>query len=226
GLAGRLARVLDRRLVRLRAGVAEEGRRAAEALGKQRGELGHRLAPEEVGDVPEPVELPVRGRERSRVPVAEADDGDPAGEVEVAAAIAGEEPATFAVDEGDVGARVGRHHGAVDDRSHPTTTVCPISARTPTRAALTAACSFGTMPPSSSGSRRSASSAAIRGRITPGTSVWKTIRSAPRPIASAAAASSAFTFSGPTASGATTGIRPAASASRIACGRLGDGTPT
>ena len=45
-------------------------------------------------------------------------------------------------------------------------------------------------------------------RRTPGTSVRKTIRSAPSPTASAAAASSAFTFSGPSASGATTGIEP------------------
>ena len=58
---------------------------------------------------------------------------------------------------------------------------------------------------------------------TPGTSVWKTIRSAPRPTASAAAASSAFTFSGPSAIGATTGTSPASSASRIAWGRLGTG---
>ena len=53
--------------------------------------------------------------------------------------------------------------------------------------------------------------------------MWKTIRSAPRPTASAAAASSAFTFSGPSAIGATTGTSPAASASRTACGRDGSG---
>ena len=46
------------------------------------------------------------------------------------------------------------------------------------------------------------------------------------PDASAAAASSALTFSGPSASGATTGISPSASASRTACGRLGTGVPT
>src|SRR5581483_7688483 len=216
----------DRGLVRLGAGVAEERLRAAEALRQQPGEPRHRLAPVQVGHVPEAIELLVRGRERARVAVAEPDDGDPAREVEVAATIVRDEPAALALDEGDAGARVGRHHGVVRDGGHATTTVCPISARTPSRAALTAACSFGTIPPSSSGRRRSASSAAIRGRITPGTSVWKTMRSAPSPIASADAASSALTFRGPTASGATTGIRPRASASRIACGRLGDGTPT
>ena len=54
----------------------------------------------------------------------------------------------------------------------------------------------------------------------------KTSRRAPSPSASAAAASSAFTFSGPTASGATTGILPAASAPRICLGRHGSGSPT
>ena len=43
--------------------------------------------------MPEPVELLVRGGERRRMRVAEADDGDPAGEVEVAAAV-GVRPAT------------------------------------------------------------------------------------------------------------------------------------
>ena len=51
-LAGRLARVLDRRLDGLRAGVAEEGVRAAEALGEQLREAHHRLRPVEVRDVP------------------------------------------------------------------------------------------------------------------------------------------------------------------------------
>ena len=51
-----------------------------------------------------------------------------------------------------------------------------------------------------------------RRRRGPATSVRKTSRFAPRPSASAAEASSAFTFSGPTASGATTGTLPSASA--------------
>ena len=50
--------------------------------------------------------------------------------------------------------------------------------------------------------RRAASSTTPPSTRTPGTSLTKTIRSAPSPTASAAAASSAFTFSGPTASGA------------------------
>ena len=44
GLAGRLARVLQSRLDRLGAGVAEERLGAAEAVGQLAGELGHRLA--------------------------------------------------------------------------------------------------------------------------------------------------------------------------------------
>ena len=75
--------------------------------------------------------------------------------------------------------------------------------------------------------RRPRSGLATRSlRRTPGTSVRKRMRVAPSPTASAAAASSAFTFSGPSASGATTGMRPAASASRIAEGALGSGVPT
>ena len=53
----------------------------------------------------------------------------------------------------------------------------------------------------------------------------KWTRSAPIPTASIAAASSALTFSGPRASGATTGRRPAESASRTAGGVLGCGVP-
>src|SRR6185437_10145550 len=61
---------------------------------------------------------------------------------------------------------------------------------------------------------------------SPGTSVRKTSLLAPSPRASAADASSALTFSGPTASGATTGTFPAASAARIGFGRHGSGSPT
>ena len=66
GLAGRLARVLERRLDRLGAGVAEERLCAAEPVGQPLGERRHRLRPVEVGGVPEPVELLVRGGERRR----------------------------------------------------------------------------------------------------------------------------------------------------------------
>jgi len=86
-LPGRLPRVLQRRLVGLSSGVAEERLRAAEALGELLRELGRRLGSEEVGRVPQPVELRVRGGERRRMPVTEPDDRDPGGEVEVAAAV-------------------------------------------------------------------------------------------------------------------------------------------
>ena len=66
--------------------------RAAEAVGELRGELLHRLGPVEVRDVPEPVELRVRGRERRGVAVAEPDDGDAGEEVEVAIAVVVDQP--------------------------------------------------------------------------------------------------------------------------------------
>jgi len=56
---------------------------------------------------------------------------------------------------------------------------------------------------------------------TPGTSVRKWMRAAPIPTASADAASSAFTFSGPRARGESTGTRPAASAETTAPGAEG-----
>src|SRR5262249_45695644 len=67
-LARRLARDLQRRLDRLRARVAEERARActAEALREQLREARHGLAPVEVRDVPEPVELRMCGREGRR----------------------------------------------------------------------------------------------------------------------------------------------------------------
>ena len=48
------------------------------------------------------------GRERRRMAVAEADDGDPGEEVEVAPAVVGDQPAALAVDERHVEAGVGR----------------------------------------------------------------------------------------------------------------------
>jgi hypothetical protein len=61
---------------------------------------------------------------------------------------------------------------------------------------------------------------------TPGTSVRNRSRFAPSPTASAQAASSAFTLSGPAARGVTTGTSPAASASSTASGDEGEGFPT
>ena len=112
--------------------------------------------------MPEPVELRVRGRERRRVAVAEADDGDPGEQVEVAPPVGVDEPRTLAGDERHVLPRVGRQHRVRGDGAHATTAVAPISARTPSARATTAARSFGTIPPSSSpvSSRRSASPAA------------------------------------------------------------------
>ena len=81
--------------------------------------------------------------------VAETDDRDPAGEVEIAAPVGGDEPATLALHERDVGAGVGGEDGrrpGEGDRQG-TTAVSPISARMPSRAARAAACSFGTIPP-------------------------------------------------------------------------------
>ena len=54
----------------------------------------------------------------------------------------------------------------------------------------------------------------------------KRIRSASSPTASAAAILSAFTLSGPAASGAITGISPSSSAATTAFGRDGTGSPT
>ena len=108
--------------------------------------------------MPEPVELRVRGGERRRVPVAEADDGDAAGEVEEACGRRRRSARSPRPDERDVRARVGRQDGATAMRcAHATTSVIPISARTPSRAASTAARSLGTIPPS----KRSSPSSAI-----------------------------------------------------------------
>ena len=111
-LAGRLARVLDRRLVRLGAGVAEERLRAAEPRGERLRERLRGLGPVEVRRVPEAVELAVRGGERRRMLVAEPDDGDAGGEVEVAAADVVGQPHAVAVDERDPRRRIGRQQRA------------------------------------------------------------------------------------------------------------------
>ncbi len=148
GLAGRLARVLERGLVRLGAGIAEERLRAAEAVGEDRGQLGGRLARIEVGRVPEPVELRVRGRERRRMAVPERDDGDAGGEVEIAAPVGPGEPDAVALDEADLRLGVRRQQMRLDRDAHATTAVAPMSACRPLRAARDAARSLGTMPPS------------------------------------------------------------------------------
>ena len=108
---GRLARDLERRLVRLRARVAEERLRTAETLGEEPGEAEHRLRPVEVRRVPEPVELRVRRLGDGGMTVPEPDDRDPGAEVEVRAALVVPHAAPLAADDGQVGARVGRQHG-------------------------------------------------------------------------------------------------------------------
>src|SRR5262249_32841811 len=204
GPAGRLAGVFERRLDRLGAGVAEERLRAAEALRKALRERGHRLSPVEVRRVPGGVELLAGGGEGRGVAVAEPDDSDPRDEVEVALPGVGDEPRALAGDEGDILPGVGREDRSAQRGGHARTAVSPISAFTPSLAAVTAARSLGTIPPSSSPASRRSSAvpAAIDGTTEPsssrpGTSVTKRIFSAPSPLASAHAASSPFTFSGP-----------------------------
>ena len=108
----------------------------------------------------------------------------------------------------DLGAHAepARRDRGADLRDDPALELAGVEQRSASRAASVSA----TAPPSS----------------TPGTSVTKRIRSARIPTASAAAASSALTFSGPAAIGATTGISRWASASSTGSGRVGSGSPT
>ena len=177
--------------------------------------------------MPEPVELRVRGGERGRVPVAERDDGDAGGEVEVALAVAAGEPDAVAFDEAQPRRRVRRQQCAREQRVHATTAVAPISATSPLRAAFAAASSLGTMPPSKLPWPTSCTARAAGDRLEQPALVEDARHvgeeeDALRPRArraSAAAASSALTLSGPRASGETTGTRPAASACSTAAGR-------
>ena len=89
--------------------------------------------------MPESVELLVRGGERRRMAMSEADHGDARREVEVTRPVGGGQPRAVAVDERDVGADVCREHRAARGERHEVTSVRPISARTPRLAATTAA---------------------------------------------------------------------------------------
>ncbi len=144
-----------------------------------------------------------------------ADDRDPGGEVEEAAAVRGGQPCALALDEGDVGAtrtsgaracgsaRSRGHHRLADLSVHAAARRLDRRPQLRDDAALERPVveqPVGLVGPDATRARRRA---ARRGRRS-GT----VIRSAPRPTASAAAASSAFTFSGPSASGETTGIEP------------------
>src|SRR5207302_7842020 len=70
-LAGCLAGVLDRRLVRLGAGIAEERLRATKPCGQRLRECRGGLGRVEVRHVPEAIELAVRGCERRWVSMTE-----------------------------------------------------------------------------------------------------------------------------------------------------------
>ena len=105
-LPGRLACVLQRRLDGLRARVAEERLRSAEAGGELRGEPLRGLGPVQVRGVPEALELRLSRGERGGMAVTERHDGDPASEVEVLATLGVPDAAPLATDDGQVGARV------------------------------------------------------------------------------------------------------------------------
>ena len=90
------------------------------------------LGPEEVRRVPEPVELRVRSGERRRMPVAERDDGDAGGEVEIARGRGRRSSQhAVAVDERDARRRIRREQRVLERDAHATTAVTPISATRP-----------------------------------------------------------------------------------------------
>ena len=151
-----LAHELDRRLVRLGPGVAEERLCTAKAFGQLGRERPHRLGTEQVRGMPEPVELCMRGRQRGRMPVAERHDRDPGGEVEILAAVGIGKARAEPVDEGNPARRIRRQQRVLESDAHAVTAVTPISAATPLRTAAAAASSFGTMPPSNVPSSTSA----------------------------------------------------------------------
>src|SRR5205814_8683051 len=96
-LARRLARVLQRGLDRLGARVAEERLRAAEALREPLGERRHRLAPVQVRDVPDALELLARGGGGGRMDMPEPDYGDPAAAIGGAAPVGAVRPGALSL---------------------------------------------------------------------------------------------------------------------------------
>ena len=182
--------------------------------------------------MPEPVELLVRGGKRRRMPMSEPDDGDARRRGRGSACRRRGQPRAVAVDERDVGARVRREHRRCASASvmRPPR-VRPISARTPRLRrgdrgaqlrddpALEAA-GLGSLPASGvDPGRRSPPR-------TPGTSVTKRIRSASSPTASAAAISSALTFSGPRRAARRPGSARRRARARPPAARHGSGSPT
>ena len=77
------ARELDRGLVRLRAGVAEEHPIGERRLAQLFGEAHRRLREVEVADVPEPPGLPGERLRELRVAVAERGHADPGAQIDV-----------------------------------------------------------------------------------------------------------------------------------------------
>ena len=172
GAARRLACHLERGLVRLGTGVAEERLRTTHAFGQETREPDHGLGPVEIRRVPELVQLRVRRRGHGGMPMAEPDDGDPPDEVEVRTTLVVPDATAVSSDDRHVCARVRRKQclprclqEAVARVAHPGTSVAPIDAWTPPRAARMAAISLGTIPPSKRPSWRPAS-ASSAGRTT------------------------------------------------------------
>ena len=106
-LARRLACVLERRLDRLRARVAEERLCTSEAVGKPLRELLGRLGAVEIRGVPEALELITCGGERRRVAVPERDDRDAGSEVEILATVSVPDTRPLSPHDRHIGASVG-----------------------------------------------------------------------------------------------------------------------
>ena len=103
------ARELDRRLVRLGAGVAEEHFVHAGQCGKAVGQFFRRRNAIEVGRVQQARRLPGDRSDQRRVIVAQRIDGDPGERVEVAAPLAIGDPASLTVSESHRQAGIGIH---------------------------------------------------------------------------------------------------------------------
>ena len=105
-----LADDLDDAFHRLGAGIGEEHQVGKAQRAEPVGEPLALLDPIEVGDVNDLLGLLGDRFHQARMRVAERVDGDAGAEIEVALAAGREQPAALAPLEGDVDARVGRHH--------------------------------------------------------------------------------------------------------------------
>ena len=97
-----VARQLDRAFHRLRAGIAEEHEVGEALLAQPRGEPLAVRALEQVRHVPELGRLLLQRLDQLRVRVAERIHRDTRGEVEIAIAIGGDEPAALAALEAEI----------------------------------------------------------------------------------------------------------------------------